>query len=168
MENLAGATVPPPGNPDNPFEQTSAALTNTATSFIFDTDRTIEASVDYLVRVYSLIKSLGLDVNAFINNYTWRPVATLTEILGTNDLILTKTDEGDYKATRGKEGFHSRAYSSKSDLFGLVNPEVQSILGLSNETMKDRAAAERMDVRGRRYEAVRNYLDKLSSRGMLG
>lgn len=154
---------------------------------IMESERTIEASVDYLVRVYSFIKSHGLDVGSFLRNYTWRPIATLPEILGsTNFSIQEKTKlslqgesvsdlslvekrvEGEYVVS-GKEGFHSRAFGDVADLFGLVDPKVRKVLGLSGKNEKQHATAKKLDVRARRRQAVWDYIDELSnSRGLLG
>lgn len=146
-----------------------------------ETDRTIEASVDYLVRVYSFIKHYGLDVGEFLKNYTWRPVATLPEMLGSvNFSILPKGDagplienedskvEGEYVIT-GQEGFHSRAFGDTSDLFGLVDPRVKKVLGLTKDK---EAVAKKLDMRGMKRAAVQNYISELAgaagSRGLLG
>jgi hypothetical protein len=154
------------------------------TVLAMETDRTIESSIDYLVRVYSFIKYYGLDTGEFLRNYTWRPVATLPEIMGSvNFSILdkdkvTKTvgdasstdpyvrEEGEYIIS-GQEGFHSRAFGDVSDLFGLVDPKVRSVLGLTKT--KEPAVAKRMDVRGLRREVIWAYVTELTdSRGLLG
>lgn len=162
------------------------------TLLAMETDRTIENSIDYLVRIYSFIKYHGLDTGDFLRNYTWRPVATLPEIMGSvnfnivesakyippveaddfvgaNQQYFTKpsvVQEGEYVIT-GQEGFHSRAFGDKSDLFGLVDPEVRNILGLSKE--KEPATAKRMDVRALKREVVWAYVQELTeSRGLLG
>jgi hypothetical protein len=161
-----------------------------------ENDRTIEASIDYLVRVYSFIKYYGLDTGDFLRNYTWRPVVTLPEIMGSVkfDIIeRSKTSqnvanddfdpfalednsdlfdsppaatEGDL-AIIGREGFHSRAFGDKSDLFGLVDPQVDEILGLSKDKKHD--VARRLDVRGLRRKVIWQYVQELTeSRGLLG
>jgi hypothetical protein len=170
------------------------------TILAMETDRTIENSIDYLVRVYSFIKYYGLDVGGFLRNYTWRPVATLPEIMGSvnfyiterskhvpnvanadfdpfaseddSDLFVTEAEdapvkiEGDYIIS-GREGFHSRAFGDVSDLFGLVDPKVDEILGLSRD--KKHAATKRLDVRGLKRAAIWAYMQELaSSRGLLG
>lgn len=140
--------------------------TGALTIFAIENERTIENAVDYLVRLYSYVKVNGMDVGGFIRNYTWRPVATMNQILGSSDFELTEQADGTYKAS-GIEGFHSRAFSDESDLFGLVDPKVKKILGLSKE--KSAAAAKKMDVRGRRRAVVVEYVNELTnSRGLLG
>ncbi len=67
---------------------------------------------------------------------------------------------------KGKEGFHSRAFGDKADLFGLVNPTVKRVLGLSRSRKK---IASRLDVRARRRAVVRSYVaELLGSGGLLG
>ena len=146
---------------------------NAADTFMIDADRTIEASIDFLVRVYSLVKTGGFDVGDFIRQYTWRPIMTIDQLLGTRDLQIDNTGN----VTSGTEGFHSRAFGDLADLAGLVNPQVRTILGL--DVQKDHATLMRLDTRQRKWEAVKAYVDELTapydaktgkngSRGLLG
>jgi hypothetical protein len=142
--------------------------TNDAAHFAIEKERTIENAVDYLVRVYSFIKHYGLDVGEFIRNYSWRPVANMVEIMGSAEFIILEDPDtpGTY-ITSGKEGFHSRAFGDVEDLFGLVDPSVKKVLGLSTD--KQHATAQKLDVRKRRRQAVWAYVDEItSSRGLLG
>ena len=135
--------------------------------FMIDSDRTIEASIDFLVRAYSMVKVGGFDVGDFIRQYTWRPIMNIDQLLGTRDLYLDPT--GDTPLS-GKEGFHSRAFGDEENLAGLVNAKVTSILGLS--VKKDHATLMRLDTRKRKWQAVMDYVDELTgengSRGLLG
>jgi len=204
-----------------------------------DTERTVENSVDFLVRAYSFVKIHNADVGDFLRSYGWRPVATMVDILGSADLEIKKVTKKVRKTVRkrflkkqgyfvgqsnaffsptatgpapqsspflpgtleappdlsegvtefiapvygtkysnewvdqvgyevsGKEGFHSRAFGDTADLFGLVSPTVQTVLQLGKQGK--RKVAERMDVRKRRREVVRNYVEELTgSRGLLG
>jgi hypothetical protein len=147
------------------LEQDKAAKVSVATMLEIEKERTIENSIDYLVRIYSLITQQNLDMAAFIRNYGWRPVATMVDILGSSNFTLTQNGE-DFTTT-GTEGFHSRAFSDEDNLFGLVNPKIKKLLGLSKG--KDEATAQRMDVRGTRRAAVREYAVELTnSQGLLG
>jgi hypothetical protein len=147
-------------------DTTPDKMVSAITAKIIDEDRSIETSVDRLTHAYSSLTHLGLDVGAFIRNYTWRPVATMVEIMGSSDLVLEEKD-GTIEATRGIEGFHSRAFSDVADLFGLVNPQVKQVLGLSKKA--SHATAGRLDVRKLRRDVVRDYVEELThSRGLLG
>ena len=55
-----------------------------------DQERTVENSVDFLVRAYSFVKVNNLDVGDFLGSYAWRPVATMVDILGGNDFSVSK------------------------------------------------------------------------------
>ena len=130
---------------------------------------TIEAAVDYLVKVYSTVKHYNLNVGQFLLDYCWRPVATAVDILGTPDLTIEEVPPGSGKfvATKGTEGFHSRAFGDVSNLFGLVTPEIKTVLGL--KAKEDYAKVVRLDVRAQRRQAVRDYVNELThSRGLLG
>jgi hypothetical protein len=147
-------------------EETQESRLSVATLLTMERERTIENSIDYLVRVYSLIQAAQLDLGAFIRNFSWRPVATMVEIMGSENFVITEDppNSGTYK-TSGNEGFHSRAFSDQGDLFGLVNPKVKKVLGLTKEKRK---TAKRLDVRGLRRKVIRAYADELTTRGLLG
>jgi hypothetical protein len=154
-----------PEKTDDPEKEANKKITAAAILTI-EKERTIENAVDYLVRVYSFIKHYGMDVGEFIRNYTWRPVATMVDILGSSDFNIFEVSDGVYD-TEGEEGFHSRAFGDTSDLFGLVDPKVRAIMGLSKE--KQHATAKKLDVRGRRRQVVWDYVNEItSSRALLG
>jgi hypothetical protein len=54
-------------------------------------EKTVENSIDFVVRAYSFVKAHNLDVGDFLRAYTWRPVATMVDILGGADLKIKKT-----------------------------------------------------------------------------
>jgi hypothetical protein len=142
-----------------------------ADTFMIDAERTIEASIDYLTRVYSMIKVGGFDVGDFIRQYTWRPIMDIEQLLGSLDLVLQDengVDVGQLDHARGVEGFHSRAFGNVEDLAGLVNSQVSHILGLNSKNKKEHATLMRMDTRQRKWEAVMAYSDELLSKGLLG
>lgn len=141
--------------------------------FMIDSDRTIEASIDFLVRVYSMVKVGGFDVGDFIRQYTWRPIMNIDQLLGTRDLRLADeegVDIGQLAHASGTEGFHSRAFGDEENLAGLVNAQVHKILGL--DVKKDHTTLMRLDTRKRKWEAVKDYVYELTgdngSRGLLG
>lgn len=156
-----------PSTTSSSIEESADEKVSAATIFTIEEERTIENAIDYLVRIYSYIKNHNLDVGNFVRNYGWRPIATMTEILGSADFTITENPPGSGTfETTGEEGFHSRAFGDDSDLFGLVNPKVTSVLGLTREK---REAAIKLDVRARRREAVWDYVNELTnSRGLLG
>ena len=150
-----------------PAQATGDQQISAVTVEIVESERSIENSIDRLTRVYSQLSHKGLDIGAFIRNYTWRPVATMIEILGTSDLTIVEDTNNNSIVINGTEGFHSRAFADQEDLFGLVNPQVKRVLGLGKNA--DPAAARRLDVRKLRRDAVRDYVDELTnSRGLLG
>lgn len=119
-------------------------------------------AVDFLVLTYSFIRQNRLNVDEFIRSYTWRPIATMSDIFGTSDLEFSSDGE---QVLQGIEGFHSRAFGPYNDLFGLVTPEIKSILKIE----RDSPAAQRADTRLRKYQAVQSYVSALLlSRGILG
>jgi hypothetical protein len=56
-------------------------------------ERTVENSVDFLVRAYSFVKVNNLDVGDFLKAYAWRPVATMVDILGGSDLEIKQVEK---------------------------------------------------------------------------
>jgi len=65
-------------------------------------ERTIENSVDFLIRSYSFVKVNNLDVGDFLRAYTWRPVATMVDILGGSDLEIKRTEKKVKKVVKKK------------------------------------------------------------------
>jgi hypothetical protein len=114
----------------------------------------IAQAVEFLVLLYSYTKKQPLDVEEFIYSYTWRPIASMVDLFGSQNLAL---DDKGREVVRGIEGFHSRAFGNWDDLFGLVPPHVESVLDMK----KASAQASKADVRGRRWRAVREYAGRL-------
>jgi hypothetical protein len=86
----------------------------------------------------------------------------MVDMFGTSDLTL---DQDGHSVIRGIEGFHSRAFGPYDDLFGLVTPDIENILGMKRGS----TAAQRGDVRKRRQEAVQNMVGVLEyARAVLG
>jgi hypothetical protein len=127
-----------------------------------DEGATIQAAVEFLWLTYSYIKQQNLDVEEFIRAYTWRPIATMVDMFGTNDLTFTADGE---QIVSGREGFHSRAFGPYDNLFGLTSPSVENILGIKRGDQ----AAQRADTRKEKLEKVQQYISALRfSRGLLG
>jgi hypothetical protein len=123
---------------------------------------TVQQAVEFLVLAYSYIKQAGMDVEEFIRAYTRRPITTMVDIFGTSDLELR---EDGLEVLSGVEGFHSRAFGPYEDLFGLVNPEIDNILGIT----RDSIARKRADTRRRKFERVQEYVTAMRfSRALLG
>lgn len=140
----------------------------------------LAASITQVVKAYSVARLNGFDVNEFLRAYTWRPVATAVDILGTANLEINAQGE----VVRGVEGFHSRAFGDFDDLRQLVGPgdgeRPRTILGLSTrdpdetrgaterETKEQRISA-RLDTRKERRLPVLRYLYGLmAQRGIVG
>lgn len=136
-----------------------------------DKDSSIQQAVAFLVQLYSYVKYGGLDTEEFIRAYVWRPVATMIDMFGTSDLML---DGDGHTVVQGIEGFHSRAFGPYEDLFGLVPPDIENIVGIKrNKSSQGQEGqpqtASRADVRKRRQDAVKEYVSALSfARAILG
>ena len=135
----------------------------------------IKKAVDDIVRIYSATRTQHYDTPAFVNNYTWRPIATMVDMFGSADLQIGE----DGVVTQGREGFHSRSFGDYDDLRQLVagGPgSPQTILGVKaskGETSADQTSpqakiAARLDTRKEKRMAVLRYLTALSaSRGVV-
>ena len=122
----------------------------------------IEQAAAFLQATYSHIKQAGLDAEEFIRTYTWRPIATMVDIFGTRDLQLSP--DGNF-VVQGIEGFHSRAFGPYNNLFGLVTPEIEDVVGLKRGT----TAAQKGDTRKAKQDAVKDYLAGLGlGRAIIG
>jgi len=122
----------------------------------------IQQAVEFIVLTYSHVRQQGLDLDAFTSAYRWRPIATMVDIFGTTDLEFTDTGES---VITGIEGFHSRAFGPYDNVYGLLGPDLEDILGLKRGS----TAAQRADTRRRKYEQVQKYISALKfSRAILG
>lgn len=139
----------------------------------------VSEAVDEIVRVYSLVRHRGFDVNEFIKAYTWRPIASMVDLFGTSSLEID--DRG--AVVRGVEGFHSRAFGDYDDLRLLVGPSEgdrpPTILGLQvsdpdetgdgNTPSRQDQIAARLDTRKEKRIGVLRYVYSLmTQRGILG
>jgi len=69
----------------------------------------IEAAVDSLALIYGYLQSQGGNVHEFIERYTYRSIANITEIMGSQNLEFN--DDGLVADPQTmSEGFHSRAF----------------------------------------------------------
>jgi hypothetical protein len=146
-----------PGNPFDPNSGTNLSILN------LDPNSTIEQAAQFLVLTYSFAKQApNVDMDAFILAYVWRPIASIVDMFGTSDLTLS-TDGS--QVLRGFEGFHSRAFGQYNNLFGLVTPSIENILGMTRGS----TAATKADTRKRKQDAVLDYLSAIQlSRAILG
>ena len=140
---------------DDPRKDAPSALA-------LDEGATVQAAVEFLWLTYSYIKQQGIDIEEFIRAYTWRPVATMVDMFGTSNLQFDQTGE---KVLDGVEGFHSRAFGPYDNLFGLVGPAVEDILGVK----RGEQSAQKADTRKRKLLKVQEYVSALRfSRAILG
>ncbi len=132
------------------------------TVLTLDNNSSIEQAVAFLVLTYSYIKIGGIDPEEFVRAYTWRPIASMVDMFGTRDLQLSADGT---QVLSGVEGFHSRAFGPFNDLFGLVAPEIESILGIK----RDSTVAKKGDKRKDKQDRVLDYVAALGyARAILG
>lgn len=156
--NDAGDAMASAAETDDPNDPRSSA----PVAYQLNAGASIEQAAAFLQATYSHIKQSGMDVEQFIQAYTWRPIATLIDMFGTTDLQLSTN--GQY-VLQGIEGFHSRAFGPYNDLFGLVTAELESVVGVKKGT----TAAQKGDTRGVKQAAVKDYLAGLGiGRAILG
>jgi hypothetical protein len=121
----------------------------------------VERAVDLAVRTYSQVVHSGLNVMELVRSYVWRPIATLTDILGSRDLTI---DGETGEVTAGREGFHSRAFGHGALGTNIANlipqgSNAERILGL--DVSERRAEMSRYDMRARKAERVLAYADDI-------
>lgn len=119
-----------------------------------DKDASVQQAVEFIVALYAYVKQSGAESDGLIREYTWRPIASMVDMFGSFDLEL---DEEGHEVIAGVEGFHSRAFGPYNDLFGLVTPDIESIVGIKRGT----TVAQRADTRKRKQEAVKAYVTAL-------
>jgi len=124
--------------------------------------RSIQQAAEFLIHLYSYIKQNELSADDFITSYTWRPVASMVDMFGTSDLMY---DADGKNVIQGVEGFHSKAFGPYENLFGLVDDDIESVLGFK----RGDAFTKKADTRKKKLEAVLAYVAAIRvSRGLLG
>lgn len=123
--------------------------------YALEKDASIQQAVAFFLLTYSYVRQNSVNTQSFIDSYKWRPIASIPDMFGSSDLEFSKPDGR--KVVRGIEGFHSRAFGPYKDFFGLVTPEIRSILGIKPGSV----SAEFLDVRKERQDAALAYAAKL-------
>lgn len=140
---------------DDPRSQAPAIMS-------LESESSIQQACSFLIQVYSYIRMNELSTEDFIRSYTWRPIASMIDMFGSSDLEL---DDDGSKVIRGIEGFHSRAFGPWEDLFALVTPEIETVVGVKRGS----TLAKKGDRRKEKWEAVRSLVDALTAtRAILG
>lgn len=115
--------------------------------------KSIEEAVEELAKAYDSLRSRGLDIRAFIEDYTHRPVATLEEIMGSQDLVLDQSG----RVVHGTLGFRSLAWGEYNNLEGLEGASAK----LRGASKQQKLVAAGLDVRKARRERVMRYREEL-------
>ena len=155
-------------------------------------DHSIERSIDALTVLYGMLKLRGTSVSNFIADYTRRPIASLTDILGDSDLLFDESGNPFARAdgTIPRVGFHSKAYGDfNSDVqytssdpqagknaMKLLLPSDSDVLDRYSKTVFDKSTKTKtpqipsyLDPRGRAHQRVKVYATELTlTRGLLG
>jgi len=148
----------------------------------------IEEAINGIVTVYRQLKEENEDIHSFIDNFTYRPIASMFDIFGSADLTFDSSS-GEVKS--GLEGFHSRAFGDYNTEVSLprksgdgVMPGEGALYLLFEGASKDECLSTKLpsivdrsegakiirpelDPRGRARARVRAYLSELAvSRGL--
>ena len=121
----------------------------------------VRDAVDFLVALYSYVKKNELGVADFIKSYTWRPIMTMSQLFGDASLQYEVNDRSMRALNGAKEGFHSRAFGDYEDIFLLVPPEVDSMLGIKRDDTNNLFGVKG-DTRRAKRIAVQEYLAALT------
>lgn len=159
VDNTDGAASTAQGfsNQDNQSDDPS----NVPAIFKLNAGASIEQAVAFIAASYSYTRQHGLGLEEFIRGYTWRPIATMVDIFGTSDLVLSQDGS---EVVQGIEGLHSKAFGNFDDLFGLVTPAIEEVVGLKRGTL----AAQKGDTRKMKRDKVLDYISSLTFRAILG
>lgn len=168
---LPGGTisVPPPAPADGTAvteaEAKEALIKRLQSDETLRSSISIEKAANVISYLYGLVKKNGADVDEFIEDFTYRPIATKEDIFGSEDLTISVNADGTVTKTAGEYGFHTLSVhpllASKGELAGLMSdPD----LGMSriNYTGGRSVISPTYDVRPEKYERVLRYAEALS------
>jgi hypothetical protein len=129
----------------------------------------IESSVDVLAYLYGEVRRLNLDVHRFVHDYTRRPIATMEDILGSEDLEY-RVDGDKLVLVKGTPGFHSTAIADVGgNLRGLIDNPDLALSRLKNGAGKKSPLSRNLDPRPGRRAKVAEYLQEINAAsGSLG
>jgi hypothetical protein len=159
------ATVPGLGTASHPNTELDEAIARTERLVAqIKQGSWISAAIEQIVAAYRELKLGGYDVQDFIRQITWRPIATEVQILGSPDLVYD--DETSKPASQDMvEGFHSRAYGPYPDLAFLDHKASTE----ADDVGTERTVDDKIDPRNERWSRVQTYAETLRrSRGLLG
>jgi hypothetical protein len=120
----------------------------------------MEQAIDIIAYQYGEAIKNGLDTERFINDYTRRPIATIEDILGSEDLEY-RQDGNSLTLVNGKPGFHSIAVQDFDKLVGLLR---DPSLPLPNR-VNSKVISTTLDVRKQRREPILRYYNKVNQPG---
>jgi hypothetical protein len=165
---LSGTTPLVENDPDSQNFSASQTVSDIISTIESNSNATIQQSVQNAVNtlayIYGQIKLKGLDVDQFIRNYVDRPIATMTQVLGSDDLQISVTAAGVAQATQGQIGYFSASINpvlaAQGAYAGLA---VDPNLGLKriDGTGKNVPIDPRLDVRKSNLQQVVTYLTTL-------
>jgi hypothetical protein len=145
---------------------------------------TVEQAIDALSIYYMMLQEARADIHDFIQTYTSRPIASLPDIMGSQDFEI----DGSGATVAGTEGFHSRAFgdynvgaklkegqepeAGANAFRGLLGPDgfpKQRRINMGTSTQNAGAIPPAFDPRGPSRQRVRAYASELRvSRGLKG
>lgn len=129
----------------------------------------VESSVDVLAYIYGEVRRLNLDAHRFVHDYTRRPIATMEEILGSEDLEY-QINGDKLTLVSGTPGFHSTAIADVGgQLRGLIDNPDLALSRLKNGAGKKAPLSRDLDPRPGRRAKVLEYLQDINvGSGSLG
>lgn len=132
----------------------------------------IEKCVNLLGYLYGLTKAQDMDVEEFIHNYIWRPIASLSDMFGYNLDFEIDTSQptkltpiGANGTNSFKIGFHStsvhpKAVNRETRMVGLVDDPTTQLTRLNGEGKAE--SIQNYDVRREKWDAVTAYVVALT------
>lgn len=171
-----GAIIDDPSlmNFTEPAEETNESLNMRQSSG----QMSLEDAVDGLSCHYGRLMERGQDVHAFIRSYTYRPIASLPEIMGSPDFDIDENG-----TVTGTEGFHSRAFgdyntdvkyvegkpaqAGRKALTGLIEDGIPTVNRMDQKV--NTRIPPYLDPRGRARQRILAYMAELNlNRGLQG
>jgi len=128
----------------------------------------IEEIADDIIAYYSAIKAADYGASKFVDQFTQRNIATLQEVLGSDDLMIKTV--GNKLEVTGTEGFHSRAFGMQKNMFDLSNENFpyKSKVSDSLGTVPPLALDDTIDPRAERRQRAESYQRNLLNRSLIG
>ena len=176
VQSDQGGNATSAGNPEgkvvDPLKTTAEIIADLSNEQSRSSKISVERALNLAAYLYGVVRAQGLDVETFIQQYTDRPIATLEDIFGSSDMVLSVSKSTGTNSSakitidKGTPGFHTFAVNpavvAAGPMSGLIDdPSIK--MKRVNDTGAAAQIPAEYDVRQAKRDKVMLYLRALEN-----